>query len=128
MSENKTYRNRCQFSGRLVKDVEVQSIAEGKDAIFFTIAVNNDYKKGNEWIHDTLFLDCSAFDEKTIKLAGYMKKGKEIVVYGRLKMSEYFSAKYQHNVKKPFLLVGAVDVMLNFNQPADTQQIADIFS
>lgn len=128
MSENKAYRNRCQFTGRLVKDVETQSIAEGKEAIFFTIAVNNDYKKGNEWIHDTLFLDCSAFDEKTLKLVGYMKKGKEVVVYGRLKMSEYFSTKYQHNVKKPFLLVGAVDVMLNLESAADKQQVAEIFS
>lgn len=127
MENKKIFRNRCQFSGRLVSDAKTQVLPSGKTAVFFTLAVNNDYKQGKEWIHDTLFLDCSAFDEKTPKLVGFMKKGKEILVFGRLKMSDYFSPKYQHNMKKPYLLVGAVDVMLDTQSASDAQQIADIF-
>lgn len=127
MEENKTCRNRCQFMGRLVADARKETLANGKTLTAFSIAVKNDYKSGGEWIHETLFLDCSAFDEKTERLFNYLKKGKEIVVYGRLKMTEYFSAKYQHKIKKPFLLVGAIDVMLDKTTTENMEAINNVF-
>ena len=57
-----------------------------------------------------------------------MKKGREIVVYGRLKMTEYHSTKYQHKIKKPFLLVGAVDVQLDKITAENIKKINNVFS
>lgn len=127
MEENKACRNRCQFMGRLVADAKKETLANGKTLTSFSIAVKNDYKSGNEWIHETLFLDCSAFDEKTERLLNYLKKGKEIVVYGRLKMTEYHSTKYQHKIKKPFLLIGAVDVLLDKTTAENMEAINNVF-
>ena len=128
MENNKICRNKCQFMGRLVADGKTEVLANGKTLTSFSIAVKNDYKSGDNWIHETLFLDCSAFDEKTEKLLGYLKKGREIVVYGRLKMTEYHSTKYQHKLKKPFLLVGAVDVLLDKTTAENMEKINNIFS
>ena len=128
MENNKICRNKCQFMGRLVADAKTEVLANGKTLTSFSIAVKNDYKSGDNWIHETLFLDCSAFDEKTEKLLGYLKKGREIVVYGRLKMTEYHSTKYQHKIKKPFLLVGAVDVLLDKTTAENMEKINNVFS
>ena len=127
MENNKICRNKCQFMGRLVADAKKEISANGKTRTNFSIAVKNDYKSGDNWIQETLFLDCVAFDEKTEKLLGYMKKGREIVVYGRLKMNEYISAKYQHKIKKPYLLIGAVDVMMDKTTLETMDKINNIF-
>ena len=128
MEEVKTCRNRCQFTGRLVADARKEILTNGKTLTSFSIAVKNDYKNGGEWVHETLFLDCSAFDEKTERLFNYLKKGKEIVVYGRLKMTEYHSTKYQHKIKKPFLLIGAVDVLLDKTTAENAEALNKLFS
>lgn len=111
--ENKRAKNRCAFMGRVVKDCVITEYAAGKHLVDFSLAVQNDYKQNNEWVKDTLFIDCQAFGDVAKNLTQYIKKGRMIAVYGKLKMQRYESKKYKCPVTKMFLLVGAIDCMLN---------------
>ena len=110
MDEQKLIRNRCCFSGRLVKDAVITEYMQGKHCIDFSIAVQNDYKKNDQWVKETMFIDCSAFDDNTFKLAKHLKKGKLVTVYGRMKCQEYFSKRFSHTMKRYFLLIGALNL------------------
>ena len=124
--ENKRAKNRCAFMGRVVKDCVITEYAPGKRLVDFSLAVQNDYKQNGEWVKDTLFIDCQAFGETAHNITQYIKKGRMIAVYGKLKMQRYTSKKYNCQVTKMFLLVGAIDCMLNDSANAITPtQTAD---
>lgn len=68
--------NDFKFIGRLTKDIEVRTSANGKDYAFFTIAINH---KDN-----TAFPSMTAFGGLARFLAKYHKKGDFVAVSGHI--------------------------------------------
>lgn len=83
-------QNQCRFEGRLTKEPETGTTQSGVAWVRFTLAVDNGYRKGDEWVDDTLFIDCSAFrgTAEYIK-RGEWGKGDYIGVVGELKQRNW---------------------------------------
>lgn len=68
------------ISGRLTADSEVKVTKSGKRITSFSIAVNDDYKKNEEWIARAYFFNVLYSGEKNIL------KGTQVMITGKLTM------------------------------------------
>jgi single-strand DNA-binding protein len=91
--------NKVLLIGRLTRDPEVRSFANGGKVASFGFAVNN-RKKGQdgEWEDDPCFLDVSAFNAREgRKLADiveeYFTKGKQAYIEGRMVLEQWEDKK-----------------------------------
>lgn len=80
--------NNCNFIGRLTKDPELKTTANGNKYINFSIAVDRGYKdsKGDKIVD---FIPCIAWDPMASTIAEYFKKGNLIGIVGRMESRSY---------------------------------------
>ena len=73
------------LAGNLTRDPELRTTPNGASVCSFTIAVNRNYKdaSGNQQ-EQTSFIDCSAWGKTGEMISQYLKKGRPILVSGRL--------------------------------------------
>lgn len=79
--------NRVTLMGRLVADPELRSTASNLSVCSFRIAVDRDYKKGDQ--KETDFIDIVAWRSTAEFVANYFKKGRVIAVDGRLQIRQW---------------------------------------
>ena len=70
--------NQFIVSGRLTADSEVRVTKTGKRLTSFSLAVNDDYKAGEEWVKRTHFFNVVYSGEKELS------KGQYVVVEGKM--------------------------------------------
>jgi single-strand DNA-binding protein len=77
--------NRIILAGHLTRDPETKETPASGTVTKFGIAVNHKYKtKGGEAREDVCFADCTAWGKTGETIAQWCKKGKAILVEGRL--------------------------------------------
>lgn len=76
--------NKIILLGNLTRDPELSATSGGKDYCNFSIAVNREY--GGDGCD---FFECVAFGSTADTIAKYFKKGKKILVEGRVKIDNY---------------------------------------
>lgn len=87
--------NKWMGIGRLGRDPEVRTFANGGKVANFSICCNNRKKDVNgQWIDDPVWVDCSAFNagdyKKTADLVEkYLRKGSQAFIEGRLTMDQW---------------------------------------
>lgn len=77
--------NRCEFIGRLGRDVEMRYQQSGDAVASFSVAVGwkTKDKEGTEWVRIVAF-------GKLAEICGeYLRKGKQVYVSGRMRAREY---------------------------------------
>lgn len=75
--------NQVVLVGRLVKEVEVKKLEDGKREANVTLAVPGSYKN-EEGLYDTDFIDCVLWEGVAQNTSEYCKKGDIIGVKGRI--------------------------------------------
>ena len=70
--------NQLVISGRLVSDSEIRMTKSGKKLTYFSIAVNDDYKAGEEWVNRAYFFNVVYVREKELH------KADVVVVEGKM--------------------------------------------
>ena len=80
--------NNIIFQGRLTRDPELKITDSGISVTRFTVAVDRDYRNGDE--KQTDFIDCVAFRGTADFIHRYFTKGRMIIVNGQL-----YSRKWQ---------------------------------
>ena len=70
--------NQIILSGRLTGDSEVRMTKSGKKLTIFSLAVNDDYKAGEEWVKRSYFFNVVYSGEKELV------KGQYVVVEGKM--------------------------------------------
>lgn len=70
--------NQIILSGRLTGDSEVRMTKSGKKLTIFSLAVNDDYKAGEEWVKRSYFFNVVYSGEKELT------KGQYVVVEGKM--------------------------------------------
>ncbi len=78
-------KNRYECQGNLTRDPEVRITAGGRKVVGLGVAVNERYKKGEEWLEKTMFLDWDAWD-RTAERAELLKKGDRVSIAGPMRM------------------------------------------
>ena len=88
--------NKVMLIGRLTRDPEVRTFANGGKVAHFGFAVNNKKKNPStgQWEDDPVFLDIEAFNRgdygKKADLAEqYLRKGNQVFIEGHLKLDQW---------------------------------------
>lgn len=79
--------NHCAFMGRLTADPELKQTGSGVDVCSFTIAVDRDFKQGDEKVADFIPVTCWRGTAKFV--SQYFQKGRLAVVTGSLQTRKY---------------------------------------
>lgn len=79
--------NRITIMGRLVRDPELRKTASDVSVVSFTIAVDRDYKQGDEKVAD--FVEVSAWRGTADFIAKNFTKGRMICVDGSLQSRKW---------------------------------------
>lgn len=79
--------NKVILEGRLTADPELKNTQSGVEFCNFTMAVDRNFKNGEERLAD--FPTCKAWRGTAGFIAKYFKKGDPILVDGRLETSKY---------------------------------------
>lgn len=83
--------NIVTISGVLTKDVELKYTSQGMALATISIAYNHKIKKGDEYINEPSFFECKAFGRGAEVINQYFKKGKKIILNGRLKQESWIT-------------------------------------
>ena len=76
-------KNEVYLEGNLCKDALVINTRNGSAVVKNTIAWNDSYKKGNDWVNIAHFFDITAFGA-TAEALQQFKKGDLVAVKGNL--------------------------------------------
>jgi single stranded DNA-binding protein len=81
--------------GNVVADPKLQTTGSGKKWTKFTIVCKEFYRdKSGKLQQSPTFVDIVAWDKKAELICAYVKKGYQMLVQGRLKISFYNDQKY----------------------------------
>ena len=79
--------NKIILHGRLTRDPELKTGASGVEFCKFTVAVDRKLNKDKMMDKKADFFDCTAFGKTGVAINAFMKKGREILVDGRMESS-----------------------------------------
>jgi single-strand DNA-binding protein len=91
--------NKVILMGNLTRDPELRYTPNGSAVANFSIAVNRRYKTDNENREETSFFDIVFFGKRAETIAEYMKKGRPILVEGRLQQRRWETDEGQKRSK-----------------------------
>ena len=99
--------NNVILVGNLTRDPEIRFTTSGVAVASFGLAVNNRYKKDGNVVDEVSFFDIEAW-QKTAELCGeYLKKGRSVLIQGRLKQDRW---EDDHGAKRSKVKIVAVAV------------------
>ncbi len=81
--------NKVILMGNLTRDPELRYTPSGSAVANFSIAVNRRYKVENENREETSYFDIVFFGKRAETIAEYMKKGRPILLEGRLQQRRW---------------------------------------
>ncbi len=91
--------NRTIIGGRLTRDPELRTTANGTDVLLLGVASNDRTKQGGEWTDKANFVDCKLFGARAAKLAKMLHKGDKVVIDGRLSYSSWKDSEGRNRSK-----------------------------
>jgi len=87
-------KNSVTLIGNLGKDPEMKQLESGKSVARVSLATSETYKKDNgEKVTDTQWHTCVAWGKTAELMSNLLKKGKEVVVRGKLVYRNYEDTK-----------------------------------
>jgi single-strand DNA-binding protein len=82
--------NKVILIGNLTRDPELRYTAKGTAIAKLGIAVNRKWKnEAGEWQEETTFVDVDAFGRQAETIGQYLKKGRPIMIEGRLRLDQW---------------------------------------
>lgn len=88
------YLNRVLLAGRLTRDPELRYTQSGKAVCTLGLAVARKTKDREE----TLFINAETWEQAAEYCGGYLKKGRPVIVEGRLRLREWESEHGKRSV------------------------------
>jgi len=80
--------NKVEIEGNLTRDAESKYTNAGKCIASFSIAYNDDYKKGDEWVKQVSYFDVTVLG-KEAETTGALRKGAHVSLTGKLKQDRW---------------------------------------
>ena len=91
--------NKVILMGNLTRDPELRYTPAGKAVTNFSIAVNRKYKVDEQWKEDTDFFDIVVFGKQAENCSEYLRKGRPVLVDGRLQQRRWETDEGQKRSK-----------------------------
>lgn len=81
--------NQVILMGNLTRDPELRQIPSGQSVCSFSLALNRSYKKDDQWVESTDFVDVVAWGPLGERVTQYVTKGRPVLVSGRLQSRQW---------------------------------------
>lgn len=82
--------NRCEFIGRIGRDIELKPLKNGENMAAFSIAVNESYLDKNSMkVKKTEWINIVAYRKLAEICSKYLGKGSLVYIAGKLQISKY---------------------------------------
>jgi single-strand DNA-binding protein len=81
--------NKVFLMGNLTRDPELRYIPSGQAVCTLGLAVNTKYGSGTDKKEEVLFIDVDVWGKTAENCAEYLKKGRPVLVEGRLKWRQW---------------------------------------
>lgn len=82
--------NRVILGGNLTRDPQLSKTATGKDVTNFGMAINNEFTNDDGIKQkDVCFVDCEIWGKDAVNVNKYFKKGRSILIEGKLKFEQW---------------------------------------
>lgn len=91
--------NKVSIIGRLTRDAEQSYTTSGHSLLRFSIAVNQRRKQGDSWIDEAHFFDATVWGRQGESIVGYMTKGRQVAIDGRLRLDRWETQDGQRRSK-----------------------------
>src|SRR5919106_431814 len=92
--------NRVILVGNLTRDPELRYIPSGTAVSDIGLAVNDKFKRGDQWVEETTFVDVTMWG-RTAEIANeYLSKGSPLLIEGRLKLDRWEKDGQKHSKLK----------------------------
>jgi single-strand DNA-binding protein len=91
--------------GNMTRDIEVRTLPSGTQVADMAVAVNERIKKGDQWVDETSFVDCTVFGKTAELIQRFGGKGKKILAEGRLRQDKWVDKASGQNRTKLKVLV-----------------------
>jgi len=93
--------NKVILAGNLTRDPEMRYTSKGTAIVGFGLAVNRRWKsETGEMKEEVTFVDVDAFGKQAEVISQYMKKGRPLLMEGRLKLNEWEDKNTHQKVSK----------------------------
>jgi len=111
--------NKVIVAGNLTKDPELKDVGSTK-LCNLSIAINENYKKGDEWIESVLYLnDVPVWGKSAEYVAGNMKKGDPVLIEGKLKLNQWEDNSGEKRSKLTVQSIKAHNLQVKYNKDED---------
>ena len=92
--------NRVILVGNLTRDPELRYIPSGMAVSDVTLAVNDRFKRNDQWVEEPVFVDITLWG-RTAEIANeYLSKGSPALIEGRLKLDRWEKDGQKHSKLK----------------------------
>ena len=91
--------NKVIIAGNLTRDPEVKQ-AGSSTVASICVAMNEKYKKNDELVEKTVFVDVDIWGSQADNVAKYLKKGSKVLVDGKLKLETWVDKESGKNRSK----------------------------
>jgi single-strand DNA-binding protein len=81
--------NRVILAGNVTRDIELRYIPSGTAVADIGLAVNDRVKKGEQWVDEVTFVDCTLWSKTAEVAAQYLHKGSSVLIEGRLQLDTW---------------------------------------
>jgi len=92
--------NNVVLMGNLTRDPELRYTGGGAAVCDLSLALNYVKGKGDEKKEEVSFIDCTAFSKTAENAANYLKKGRQVIVEGRLQQDRWEKDGQKHSKVK----------------------------
>ena len=110
--------NHVTLVGRLTRDAEIRYSGSGFPITTLSLALTATRKKGDDWVEESHFFDCTVLGKQGEALKDYLLKGKQIAVDGKLRQERW----EQDDGNKRSKVVVLVDNIQLLGSRTDSQQ------
>ena len=105
--------NVVAVTGRLTRAAELKYSSGGIAFAKFSIAVNRRTKKGDQWVDEASFFDCTLFGKAAEGVNPYLTKGQQVAINGSL-VQERWEQDGQ-NRSKVGIIANSLTLLANTN-------------
>src|SRR6201986_4495591 len=111
--------NKVIVAGNMTRDPELRYLPKGTAVAAFALAVNRTWKtESGEQKEEVNFIDIEAFGRQAEVIAQYMRKGRPLLVEGRLKQDSW-EDKTTHQKKSKLKVVLESFSFIDSKRPAE---------
>lgn len=116
--------NQFAVTGRLTKDPELRMLPSGTALASFSIAVNRDYKKDEEWVEEVSFFDVKMFGGRAETVVKKAAKGDRVTAAGRLQQERWETD--EGNRSKVVLIASQIEGECFFKPASENNEVAAV--